>query len=107
MLIDRNLCLAPPVHQEEKEDYEAETENTQSHGQAGLSYRLRQIYAPQGRIEPPATQQVARGNPFDGQKVSIGYQRYTPDETPTPLLLINRNLNELNRMEEKKRLCQG
>ena len=89
MLIDNNLCLAPPVYQEEKEDYEAETQNTQSHGQAGLSYRLRQIYAPQGRIEPPATQQVTRGNPFDGQKVSTGYQRYTPDETPTPLLLIN------------------
>ena len=66
MLIDDNLCLAPPVYQEEKEDYEAEIENTQSYGQAGLSYRLWQSYAPQGRNKPPATQQVARGNPFDG-----------------------------------------
>ena len=79
---------SPPVYQEEKEDYEAEIENTQSHGQAGLSYRLRQIYAPQGRTKPLAPQQVARGNPFDGQKVSTGYQRYSPDETSTPLLFL-------------------
>jgi hypothetical protein len=78
-----------------KKSYEAETENTQSHGQAGLSYRRRQIYAPQGRNKPLAAQQVARGNPFDGQKVSTGYQRYTPDKTLTALLFIGFGMHEI------------
>jgi len=56
MLIARKLCLTPLVYQEEKEEHEAEIENTQGYGQAGQSDRLWQNYAPQGRIEPPAAQ---------------------------------------------------
>lgn len=49
-----------------KKNHEAEIENTHGYGQAGKNHRLWQNYAPQGRFQPFAPQQVSSFYSFDG-----------------------------------------
>src|SRR5579884_3629202 len=80
------LCKTPRGNGKKRD--EAETENTQSYGEACAHHRLRQVRAPQSGHQPPAPQQVVSFYPLGGQDVSPGNRRYSPPETSAPLFLL-------------------